>query len=418
MAVSRRQVLGGIAGGAVLGATTRAGVALATPQVGTRNIAVRRFTTPADLAGGTLAGATVTRRGLEFGSPVGTLSYAGRDYEYATWTSPVVAPGFLATEAIASWTAATPGASWVQVELRGATAMGDTTKWYVMGRWAADDTYVRRASLNGQGDANGTVYTDTFSAPSGGGLVTWQLRVSLYRAVGSSDAPVVRTIGAMASQLPDTNKTTPSTPGTALGVTLPVPQYSQELHVGQYPQWDNGGEAWCSPTSTSMVVAYWGTGPTRSDYSWVDPSYADPWVDYAARNTYDYTYAGCGNWPFNTAYAGRFGLDGFVTRLRSMAEVEQFIAAGIPLVVSAAFKKNEVPGADYSTSGHLMVVAGFTATGDPVMNDPFAPTDAAVRKVFGRAEFENVWLTSSGGTVYVIRPSSVPLPASPAQANW
>ncbi len=417
MVMTRRQVLGGIAGGALL-ATTRGAPALAEQQTEVRDIAVHRFRTPTDFTGGAFAGTTSTPAGLGFAEAVGTVTYAGRDYEYATWTSPVIAPGFLATEAIASWTADTPGASWIQVELHGATATGSVTKWYVMGRWAADDGYVQRSSLNGQGDADGTVYTDTFVAAKGGGLLTWQLRVSLYRAVGTSDAPVVRTVGAMASRLPSKDKTTASTPTTALGVTLDVPCYSQEVHAGQYPQWDNGGEAWCSPTSTSMVVAYWGAGPTPADYAWVDPSYADPWVDYAARNTYDYTYAGCGNWPFNTAYAGRFGLDGFVTRLRSMVEVERFIAAGIPLVVSAAFKKNEVPGAGYSTGGHLMVVVGFTASGDPVMNDPFAPTDAGVRKVFGRAEFENAWLTSSGGTVYVIRPASVPLPAAGEQANW
>ena len=38
---------------------------------------------------------------------------------------------------------------------------------------------------------------------------------------------------------------------------LAVPQYSQEIHHGDFPQYDNGGEAWCSPTSTSMVVSYW-----------------------------------------------------------------------------------------------------------------------------------------------------------------
>src|SRR3989442_6042529 len=32
---------------------------------------------------------------------------------------------------------------------------------------------------------------------------------------------------------------------------------SQELHHGEYPQFDNGGEAWCSPTSTAMVVGHW-----------------------------------------------------------------------------------------------------------------------------------------------------------------
>jgi hypothetical protein len=168
-----------------------------------------------------------------------------------------------------------------------------------------------------------------------------------------------------------------------------------------------------------MVVAYWGKGPKPADYAWVDPTYADPWIDYAARNTYDYEYGGTGNWPFNAAYAGRFGLDAFVTRLRSLNEAERFIAAGIPLVMSLSFKKNEIPGLTYSTGGHLVVLAGFDATGQPILNDPFSDADADVRKPVGRPEFESAWLKTSGGTVYVIRPHGKALPpTASSQSNW
>ena len=59
-------------------------------------------------------------------------------YEMATWTSPVLVPGFGLTELVASWNAATPGGSWVEVRVRG-TSAGTTTKDYVLGRWAAKD---------------------------------------------------------------------------------------------------------------------------------------------------------------------------------------------------------------------------------------------------------------------------------------
>ncbi|MBX6723484.1 MAG: peptidase C39 family protein, partial [Dactylosporangium sp.] len=95
-----------------------------------------------------------------------------------------------------------------------------------------------------------------------------------------------------------------------------------------------------------------------------------------------------------------------------------FIAAGIPLVVSASFKKNQIPGLTYGTGGHLMCLVGFTADGQPVMNDPFSPTNDDVRKTVGRAEFETAWLTTSRGIVYVIHPPSVALPDAPGQANW
>ena len=117
--------------------------------------------------------------------------------------------------------------------------------------------------------------------------------------------------------------------------------------------------------------------PRRKQYAWVDPAYDDPWVDHAARYTYAWGYDGTGMWPFNTAYAARYGLDAFVTRLRSLREAELFIKAGIPLVASISFGAGELDGAPISaTSGHLVVIRGFTADGRVVVNDPAAPTNA------------------------------------------
>ena len=149
---------------------------------------------------------------------------------------------------------------------------------------------------------------------------------------------------------------------------------------------------------------------------WVDSQ-----VDYAARNVFDYTYSGCGNWPFNTAYAARFGLRAFVTRLRSLSEAEGFIKAGIPLIVSVSFSRTELTGAGYGTTGHLMVIVGFTANGDVVVNDPAShliASNAQVRTVYQRAQFENVWIPRSGGTAYVVHPPDVTLPRAPREPNW
>lgn len=132
-------------------------------------------------------------------------------------------------------------------------------------------------------------------------------------------------------------------------------------------------------------------------------------VDHAARGTYDHSYQGTGNWPFNVAYAGRFGLSGLVTRLRSAVELETLVRSGLPVIVSLSFKDHELPGSGYSTGGHIMVVTGFTGDGDVVANDPAA---AEVRRVYPRAAFENVWLRSSGsgGVVYLLHPPGHPLP--------
>jgi hypothetical protein len=393
------------------------------PQPG-RDIAYRQWTSAADFAAGILAGVAITGEAVSIVSPVGQLTYTDPykgttdTYEYGSWTSPRVSPGYAGTELIPSWTASTPGGTWIQVEARGVTELATITKWYNLGRWADGDGQIFRTSVPAQADGDGNLAIDTFVASAGRGWTGWELRVTLLRRVGTAETPVLSTVGAVTSRLLAPGKLIASSPQAAQGVVLDVPCYSQEIHSGEYPQWDNGGENWCSPTSTSMVLSYWGTGPTAADYAWVDPSYPDPWVDYAARHTYDYNFAGCGNWPFNTAYAGRYGLNGLVTRLRSLNEAELFIADGVPLVLSASFKKGEIPGLDYGTGGHIMVLVGFTSAGEPVMNDPFSQSNDAVRKVVGRAEYEAAWLNTSRGIAYVIHPPSVALPPAPDQSNW
>src|SRR5207253_253068 len=96
----------------------------------------------------------------------------------------------------------------------------------------------------------------------------FQVRLSLARRAGASYRPSLDLATAMASRLPDTAGAT-SAPGPARGVVLPVPRFSQMAHRGHYPQWGGGGEAWCSPTSTSMVLAYYDALPAPGRYAWV-----------------------------------------------------------------------------------------------------------------------------------------------------
>lgn len=343
------------------------------------------------------------------------FGHGRRTWKYSRWTSGEVIVGFPATELVASWTASAPRGTWIEVELCGRTTRGDLTKWYVMGRWAEGEADVHRTSLPGQGDDDGDVAVDTLVAARP--LTSYRLRVTLYRSGGLE--PALRSAGVMASAMPRSAVPPVSRPGMARGIELDVPRRSQKIHSGHCPELDGGGVNWCSPASVTMVLDYWGRGPGEGETAWVTrrhPGDPCPKVDHAARDMYDHSYQGTGNWPFGVAYAGRYGLDGFVTRLRSLAELERFIDAGIPVITSQSFREAELPGSGYSTSGHIMVVTGFTARGDVIANDPAAPDDSSVRRVYPREAFEQVWQRGTGGIVHVIHPDDVPLPGS--EGNW
>jgi hypothetical protein len=380
-----------------------------------------------NLATGTFAGTAYASGALTLSGPVpgaepyvDPFGHGAVAYASGSWTSPAVTSPFAFDELVASWNAATPDGTWIKVEME-ATGSGRTTKWYALGIWASGDGTIHRTSVPAQGDANGFIAIDTFiRSKKAAPLDTYRLRLTLYRANSAAGAPTpsVRFLGAMTSAASHY-----AIPSASDGVerALSVPQYSQETHAGDFPEYDGGGEAWCSPTSTAMVLGHWGTGPTADQLAEFPltqkPGHDDPWVDYAARYVYDWNYQGAGNWPYNTAYAATFGLNAFVTRLRSLAEAELFIAAGIPLVASINGSLKGFPFG--KTSGHLLVIRGFTLTGDVVTNDPAFPDNAHVRMTYGRANFEKVWLGGSAGIVYVIHPGTRPLPANVGpHNNW
>ncbi|TDV41774.1 C39 family peptidase [Actinophytocola oryzae] len=412
--------------GAALVMSLSAAPVVAEPAADDAPVDFHQWTSQTDFRKGRSEGVLPTPSGLVISRPVGTVEHTEPDlgttrtYEYGRWTSPAYRQGFDATQLVASWNASTPDDTWLTVEMQGTTAAGAKSQWYTMGRWALKDTDIVRTTVPDQEDAVGYIDVDTFVATQP--ISSYQLRVTLYRERHTRVTPSVSMVGAMTSNIPD-RYTAPAGPSAgAWGIELPVPRYSQNIHAGQYPQYGGGGEAWCSPTSTEMVVEYWGRRPSRHDLSWVDPAIADPTVPHAARHTYDHDYDGTGNWPFNTAYAASLGLNGHITRLSSLTDIERFIRAGIPVITSQSFMASELDGAGYGTSGHIMVVVGFTENGDVIANDPASSSNDAVRNVYKRDQFATIWLRTKrvnatggisggpGGVAYVIAPPWKRLP--------
>lgn len=341
------------------------------------------------------------------GSYNGDNYYNGGSFSYGTLTSPVHTTQQTFTTLIASWDATTPADTWLEVHVRVLEDKG-WTHWYELPIWASDLDTINRHSVDGQSDKTGSVATDTFQAKSA--ATAYQLSLTLF-TTSPTVSPILERVGAIASY--DASSFPQIGPDTSVwGKNLDVPQRSQMLPQYQGLGYGGGGEVWCSPTSISMVMAYWSNVLNQANLNQTVPD--------AAKGTYDFTYQGTGNWPFNTAYSAAYGgIHSFVTRMYSMSQVEQWIKAGVPIIISIAFSNGQLPGAPIaSSSGHLLVVRGFDANGNVIVNDPAFATDAQVETTYNRADLQKVWLSSSNGTVYVNYPEGWSVPTVDRYTSW
>ena len=299
-------------------------------------------------------------------------------------TSPKIVASINWDELIVSWNAETPDRAYLKVEAR-ATYPAGPTKYYTMGLWSVNTNRYPRESVVNQKDDDGDVATDTLilKRPCHG------LQVRLTLGGDQDQKPKLKFLGLQLTDTTVTPSALPSNPA-ALGKTLPVPQRSQMV----YP---NGGVL-CSPTIVSMIMAYWSRQLNRPELDHAVPDIANA--------IYDAKWKGTGNWPFNTAYAGSFrGIRAYVSRLSDLAEVEDWIAVGIPVGFSVCYDRlhHRGPG----PNGHLLVCVGFTESGDPIVND--SGTSTNVRRVYPRKDLVYAWAYSRN-TVYLIYPEDHEVP--------
>jgi hypothetical protein len=181
----------------------------------------------------------------------------------------------------------------------------------------------------------------------------------------------------------------------AWGKIIPVVERSQQ----SYP----GGNGWCSPTSLSMVLAYWGSISNRSDWNLDAPEVAAGVADHGFKFL-------TGNWSYNTALAGSLdGMRAYITRFSDISELEDWIAAGIPVIISARYDLLQ-DGRPDDFSGHLTVCRGFTENGDLIINDPWTDVKIeSVRHVYKRENVRRAWATSHN-TVYLVYPENIKPP--------
>lgn len=339
--------------------------------------------------------------GLNTGRDGGKM-YDGDRYYWGALTSKAYRTSTRFNRLVPSWNATTPAGTWVQLEVK-VRSGGRWTRWFNMGVWARGTGTVKRHSVGGQSGSGWRVVTDTLQSGSYAGAYRYRLKLFTER---QGRSPRVNGLFFTASDSSRHGTLLVRSNGDLWGRDLAVPQRSQMI----YP---NGGEVWCSPTSLSMVMAYWAKKTGRGNLNQTVPA--------VARGTYDYVYGGNGNWPFNTAYASAYGLRASVNRFSSLGQVERWIGRGVPVVASISWESGELSGAPIpSSQGHLLVIRGFTRSGDVIVNDPAASSNSGVRRVYDRAQFARAWFQrGSGGIAYLVYPKGWRIPdGTYARGSW
>lgn len=313
------------------------------------------------------------------------------DGDETTLTSPIIETGINWDELVISWNADLKPTDWLEVKAR-AIYPDHTTKWFTFGQWSVAPQIHERASVKRQRDADGTMDTDTLILEQPVNRV--QVRITL----GSTTRTKPR-LKFLSLSVLDAKYQPPARPPNraAWGKLIEVPKRSQM----DYPN----GKVLCSATTTSMLLTYWSRQLNRPGLN-VD-------VPEVVQGIFDPVWDGTGNWIFNTAYAGSFRwMRAYTTRLLDLTELETLIAHGIPVGLSVC--SNRLNARSRTPSGHLVVLVGFTETGDPIINDPgkTQPTP----KVFPRANVIDAWAYSKNA-VYLIYPANTVLPSDPF-AHW
>jgi hypothetical protein len=316
---------------------------------------------------------------------------------YGHWISPEVPTEFGFTELVPSWNVTCPPDTGVRFDVRTRDARGGTwSPWMYVGQWGRNvGNRARVVSWK-----HGTVHVDTLVLDRPADAYQIRARLESFDLDTTVNPSIRRVSVSYSGAVRDAARRERLTPSVALAGDwrrdLRVPFFAQ----GTAPS--NVKGSICSPTSTTMVMSYFGV--------------ARP-VTENALAIYDEHTDIFGNWGRAVARAGELGFDAWLTRFRNWEQVRAMIAQGQPVIAAINFTKGQFPSSVLDeTDGHLIVIRGFTKDGDVICNDP-ASKDKGNGVVYKASELATAWFTNAGGVGYVIRKSSRPATAPTTAPN-
>jgi hypothetical protein len=320
-----------------------------------------------------------------------------------TWIGPEEKTKCDFTDLVASFNPHTPANTGATLEVR-VQQDGTWSPWLYMQSWGRVVVPPQRVTKFGPADGSaGTGEVDIDELILSKPAQAYQARIKFYSfGFDVNVAPSVRRLSVCYSGVVDDPKVReklapPTSQPSNWARDLKVPFRGQG--AAEVPKAIRG--MICSPTSVSMVLEHFG-----QNFSTLENCEA----------IYDPHWDLFGNWGRAVSRAGEMGLDSWLARFRTWDQVKAEVAQGNPVIASIRFKKGQVKGFLYeSTGGHLIVIRGFKENGDVIVNDP-ANKNKGNGPVYPAAEFAKAWF-DVGGVGYVIRKPAKPLPATLVKAT-
>ncbi len=198
----------------------------------------------------------------------------------------------------------------------------------------------------------------------------WQFRVEMKRDSAAVSSPTLSLLSFFASD----ERTTQNYDFSAVIADTPESIFIPTTFLAQYRISSEFGGRICSPTTVSMILLSYGIE--------VDP------LQFAI-DTYDPYYDIFGVWPRVVQNASEYGLKGTVTRYRTWSETREILANGGRIGMSIG---------QPLYGGHIVMLAGFTESGDPIVHDPARSWDG-YGHVFNKSDLSHAWF-DKGGVAY------------------
>ncbi len=273
-------------------------------------------------------------------------------------------------EGLPSWNGTAPGDSGGFRVLMRFPYLTGWSPWLDVGYWKANLwTAAKKSTFAGGRIDIDTALLDYYTTQ-------WQFAVEFKRREARVTSPALFRLSLCLSD----SRTTAAVDHAALLADRPPAIFIKTTFLAQYRIDTAIGGRICSPTTVAMILLSFGLTVDPLQFAW---------------DTYDPYYDIFGVWPRVVQNGSEYGLVGTVTRLRSWSAAWEVLDRGGRVAMSIG---------EPLYSGHLVMLAGFTAAGDPIVHDP-ARTSTGYGYIFNKGDLGRSWF-DKGGVAYTFFPRS------------